>query len=162
MANLNEAYAVISKDNVIYHDEIEHFFNQRSVWKEIEHIDKNMNRCNEKTKVIESFLSVRIPSINNNTLPHKFDIDIFGNIGYHYTGTIITTRGMIPDFSINIKEDSKIFIHIKDNSTNNETNEPNYYTSFIDVPKRYRINTKNQENDKKKSINELSDDLNEE
>ena len=141
MANLNEAYEVISKPNTIFNNKIEHFFNQRTVMKEFEYIDKNMIRKSIKKKVIENFLSVRIPSINNNTLPHTFDIDIFGNIGYHYTGTVITTRGRIPDFSINIDCDSKIFVHIKDN--NNDTSiKPNYYTAFIDVPKRYRHNIK--------------------
>ena len=57
------------------------------------------------------------------------------------TGTVITTRGRIPDFSINIDCDSKIFVHIKDNN-NDTSGKPNYYTAFIDVPKRYRHNIK--------------------
>ena len=160
MANLYEAFGEIYKTNNIFNNNIEHFFNQRTVMKEDEYIDKNMIRKNKKKKVVENFLSVRMPTLNNNILPHTFDIEIFGNIGYHYTGIIITKRGIIPDFTINIKSDNKIFVHIRYNIVNSNTKIDEYkdYISFIDVPKRFRTDVNNiQDDDNKLNINTNDD-----
>ena len=55
MANLYEAYDEIYKTNNIVNNNIEHFFNQRTVMKEDEYIDKNMIRKNKKKKSIREF-----------------------------------------------------------------------------------------------------------
>jgi hypothetical protein len=156
MAYLGEAFNILKfNKNTIYN--IDYFFTQRTVIEEVEYIDKNMNRKNKKNKVIHNFLALNIPIINNwnkdkNNIEiynknFGFNIEIFGDEGYHYKGYITSYDGIIPNFMIPINGDKKIFVNINynnnDNNTNHENNESSENTnktfiSFIDVPKRYQ------------------------
>jgi hypothetical protein len=158
MADLGEAFDIY-KTNEKSFQNIEYFFTQRNLNDEQEVLDKNMNRIIKKIKVIHNFLAINIPSIISNgnnckiyDKPIGFDVEIFGDDGYHYKGTITSFHGIIPNLMIPIKKDKKLFIHIDyniiDNSNNNITKK---FINFIDVPKRYQIN--NDINEKKDLIN---------
>ena len=137
MANIEEAYNSIRSSRIPFNN-IDHFFTQRALIEDKEYIDKNMNRQIKKVKVTNNFLALNIPIINNNSL--DFDVEIFGDEGYHYKGTIKSHQGIIPGFIILIKTDKKLFIHIdyKCNDDNNNIINKKF-VNFIDVPKRFQF-----------------------
>lgn len=144
MADLGEAFNTL-KFNKKPFQTIDYFFTQRNLNEEHDYIDKNMNRKNKKVKVTHNFLAINIPTINitnNNTIekPMGFDIEIFGDEGYHYKGSITSYQGVIPNFMIPIKGDKKLFVHINYKMTNGNENEiTKKYVNFIEVPKRFQI-----------------------
>ena len=73
-----------------------------------------------------------------------FDIEIYGDEGYHYKGTITSYQGIIPNFMIPIKSDKKLFINInykfEKQNTLNETPFSRNFINFIEVPKRFQLN----------------------
>jgi hypothetical protein len=75
--------------------------------------------------------------------PMGFDIEIFGDEGYHYKGTITSYYGVIPNFMVPIKGDKKMFVNINYKFLD-INNTDNYifkkYVSFIEVPKRFQMN----------------------
>ena len=104
-----------------------------------------MNRKIKKIKVTHNFLALNIPTIiTTNTSsgqtiekPTGFDIEVYGDEGYHYKGTITSYQGIIPNFMIPIKGDKKLFININykfNDSNDNPTIKK--YVNFIEVPKR--------------------------
>ena len=161
MAYLGEAFDTFDNQDKIFQN-IDYFFTQRNLSEEQEIIDKNMNRITKKKKVIYNFLAINIPNItkiiNNcrtydenssnsmscnlksfNDKPVGFDIEIFGDEGYHYKGVITSYHGIIPNFMIPIKKDKKLFIHIHYKLTdNNENIFIKKFINFIDVPKRFQ------------------------
>ena len=127
---------------------IDYFFTQRSLTEEHEYIDKHMVRKTKKVKVTHNFLALNIPTIittnnsNGQTVekPLGFDIEIFGDEGYHYKGTITSFLGIIPNFMIPIKGDKKLFVNINykiGDSNDNHTSRK--YVNFIEVPKRFQL-----------------------
>jgi len=150
MADLIEAFDTYKYQNNTFQN-IDYFFTQRTLIEEHEDIDKNMNRNIKKIKVIHNFLALNIPNItttiNNCTTydkPLGFDIEIFGDEGYHYKGSIMSFKGIIPNFMIPIKDDKKLFIHINYKLEDNNNNTINkQFVNFIEVPKRFQsiINT---------------------
>jgi hypothetical protein len=156
MADLGEAFNTM-KFNKQQFQTIDYFFTQKTLIEDIEQIDKNMNRETKKIKIIKNFLALNIPTLittissNGQSLekPLNFDIEIFGDEGYHYKGTITSYEGIIPNFMIPIKNDKKLFVNINYNINNksyeNENNNiiTKKYVNFIEVPKRYQ-NTDNE------------------
>lgn len=148
MADLGEAFNTL-KFNKKPFQTIDYFFTQRNLNEDHEYIDKNMNRKNKKVKVTHNFLAINIPTINitnNNSIekPLGFDIEIFGDEGYHYKGSITSYKGVIPNFMIPIKGDKKLFVHINykiTNSADTESELTKQYVNFIEVPKRFQIET---------------------
>ena len=114
MADLGEAFNILKFQKKTFQN-IDHFFTQRSLIEETDYIDKNMNRKIKKTKVTHNFLALNIPiniiSDINKDNQLSFDIEIFGDEGYHYKGTTTSYSGFIPNFMIPIKGDKKIFVH---------------------------------------------------
>ena len=171
MANLDEAYSTLKTQNKNFNT-LDYFFSQRTLTEEQEYIDKNMNRKTKKIKVTHNFLAINIPTIitstssngNNVETSLGFDIEIFGDEGYHYKGTISSHQGIIPNFMIPIKTDKRLFVnvnynfsqtqdnktHIHDNKTHIQDNKIHIqdiktqniktkrYINFIDVPKRFQ------------------------
>lgn len=162
MADLGEAFNTM-KFNKQQFQTIDYFFTQKTLIEDIEQIDKNMNRETKKIKIIKNFLALNIPTLittisaNGQTLekPLGFDIEIFGDEGYHYKGSITSYQGIIPNFMIPIKNDKKLFVNINynliDNIINNNNqsyeNENNIlpnstvtkkFVNFIEVPRRYQ------------------------
>lgn len=164
MANLDEAYTTLKTQNKNFNT-LDYFFSQRTLTEEQEYIDKNMNRKTKKIKVTHNFLAINIPTIitstssngNNVETSLGFDIEIFGDEGYHYKGTISSHQGIIPNFMIPIKTDKRLFVNVnynfsqtQDNKTHIHDNKPHIqdiktqdirtkrYINFIDVPKRFQ------------------------
>ncbi len=135
MADLGEAFNSLKFQKNLFQN-IDYFFTQRTLIEENEYLDKNMNRKIKKTRVTHNFLALNIPinpiSELNKDNQLNFDIEIFGDEGYHYKGTLTSYSGCNPNFMIPIKGDKKIFIHISYNDKK--------FISFIEVPKRYQNN----------------------
>lgn len=164
MADLGEAFNTLKFQKKPFQN-IDYFFTQRTLTEEQEYIDKNMNRKMKKIKAMHNFLALNIPTIittnttNGQTVesPLGFDIEIYGDEGYHYKGSITSFQGIIPNFMIPIKGDKKLFIAI--NYKVNDTNEnlsTKKFVNFIEVPKRFQgieyddtksINTDNDQDD---------------
>lgn len=161
MANLDEAYNTFKTQNKSFNT-LDYFFSQRTLTEEQEYIDKNMNRKTKKVKITHNFLAINIPTIitsttstgNNVETSLGFDIEIFGDEGYHYKGTISSHQGIIPNFMIPIKTDKRLFVnvnynfsHIQDMKIQTHTQDmktqiqdirTKKYINFIDVPKRFQ------------------------
>jgi hypothetical protein len=147
MADIMEAFNTLKTQKKQFQN-IDYFFTQRSLTEEHEYIDKHMVRKTKKVKVTHNFLALNIPTIitttnsNGQTVekPLGFDIEIFGDEGYHYKGTITSFLGIIPNFMIPIKGDKKLFVNINykiGDSNDNHTSRK--YVNFIEVPKRFQL-----------------------
>jgi len=163
MADLVEAFNTLKTQKKPFQN-IDYFFTQRSLTEEHEYIDKHLVRKTKKIKVTNNFLALNIPTIittinsNGQTVekPLGFDIEIFGDEGYHYKGTITSFLGIIPNFMIPIKGDKKLFVNINYKvSDSNDNHNNRKYVNFIEVPKRfqliddndYHVSTKKNESD---------------
>jgi hypothetical protein len=159
MADLGEAFNTLKFQKKPFQN-IDYFFTQRTMTEEHEYIDKNMNRKNKKLKVTHNFLALNIPTIVNTDnngqnveKPLGFEIEIYGDEGYHYKGYITSYQGIIPNFMVPIKGDKKIFINVNYKFTDNtENTSVRKFVNFIEVPKRFQnsddndINKKNEQN----------------
>ena len=163
MADLIEAFNTLKVQKKPFQN-IDYFFTQRTLIEDQDIIDKHMNRIIKKVKVTHNFLALNIPTIITiNTLgehtidkPMGFDIEIFGDEGYHYKGTITSFQGIIPNFMIPIKGDKKLFINI--NYKFNDTNDNSLtkkYVNFIEVPKRFQSVEDNDNNSINNDQNEI-------
>jgi hypothetical protein len=147
MADLGEAFNSLKFYKKPFQTN-DYFFTQRTLNEDREYIDKNMNRKTKKVKVSHNFLALNIPTISTSITengetsekPMGFDIEIFGDDGYHYKGTITSYEGIIPNFMVPIKGDKKLFINVnyKFTDTNNNTLFKKF-VNFIEVPKRFQI-----------------------
>ena len=147
MADIMEAFNTLKTQKKPFQN-IDYFFTQRSLTEEHEYIDKHMVRKTKKVKVTNNFLALNIPTIitttnsNGQTIekPLGFDIEIFGDEGYHYKGTITSFLGIIPNFMIPIKGDKKLFVNINYKvSDTNDNHTSRKYVNFIEVPKRFQL-----------------------
>lgn len=147
MADIMEAFNTFKTQKKPFQN-IDYFFTQRSLTEEHEYIDKHLVRKTKKVKVTHNFLALNIPTIittintNGQTVekPLGFDIEIFGDEGYHYKGSITSFLGIIPNFMIPIKGDKKLFVNINykvGDSNDNHTSRK--YVNFIEVPKRFQL-----------------------
>jgi hypothetical protein len=145
MADIGEAFNTLKFQKKPYQT-IDYFFTQRTLTEEKEYIDTNMNRNTKKVRVTNNFLALNIPTNNNKSL--NFDIEIFGDEGYHYKGNIISHCGIMPSFMILINGDKKLFVNIDYKYLdNNENIEIKKLINFIDVPKRFQYIDDKIEND---------------
>jgi hypothetical protein len=147
MAELGEAFNILKFQKKPFQN-IDYFFSQRCLSEDQEYIDKHMNRKINKVKVVHNFLAINIPTIitNNNGQtenPLGFDIEVFGDEGYHYKGSITSYQGTVPNFMIPIREDKKLFVYVNYKLTDAENNiVVKMFVNFIDVPKRFQTETK--------------------
>ena len=147
MADLGEAFNTLKFQKKQFQN-IDYFFTQRNLTEDQEYIDKNMNRKTKKVKVNLNFLALNIPTIvttvnNNGQSQDKmlgFDVEIFGDEGYHYKGSITSYQGVVPSLLIQIKNDKKLFVHVnyKLNDDNNNL-QLRKFVNFIEVPKRFQL-----------------------
>jgi len=152
MADLVEAFNTIKSQKKPFQN-LDFFFTQRAMTEEQEYFDKNMNRKIKKLKVVHNFLALNIPTISitsNNNSSDKlmgFDIEIYGDEGYHYKGNMTSFQGIIPNFMIPIKADKKLFVNITYKfADNNDNNINKKFINFIEVPKRFQQTIENTEN----------------
>ncbi len=151
MTDLGEAFNTLKFQKKPFQN-IDFFFTQRNLVEEHEYIDKNMNRKTKKVKVTHNFLALNIPTIVTTTntngqiveKPMGFDIEIYGDEGYHYKGTITSYQGIIPNFMIPIKGDKKLFVNINYKFVDsNENSSSKKFVNFIEVPKRFQLTDEN-------------------
>jgi len=165
MTDIMEAFNTLKTQKKKFQN-IDYFFTQRSLTEENEYIDKHMVRKTKKVKVTHNFLALNIPTIitttnsNGQTVekPLGFDIEIFGDEGYHYKGTITSFLGIIPNFMVPIKGDKKLFVNINYkvcDSNDNQTSRK--YVNFIEVPKRFQLIDDNDSNISSNEKNNESD-----
>jgi len=143
MAEIDEAFHKLSNQNKTF-GSIEYFFTQRKVNEDQEYLDKSLNRKNKQVSIVYNFLAINIPNILVDELVSGFDIEMFGDNGYHYKAFISSFQGITPHFLIPLKGDKKMFINILpkliNNGKENENNNLNRnYVAFIEVPKRNQI-----------------------
>jgi len=154
MAEIEEAFHKITNQNKKF-GTLEFFFTQRKINEDQEYLDKSLNRKNKNITIVYNFLAINIPNILVDELVSGFDIEIFGDIGYHYKAFIAGFQGVSPHFLIPLKGDKKIFVNILPKLENKEAafkaeNLPNFnknYVAFIEVPKRnqqFEQSTSNQ------------------
>jgi hypothetical protein len=152
MADLGEAFNTLKFQKKQFQN-IDYFFTQRNLTEDQEYIDKNMNRKTKKVKVNLNFLALNIPTIvttvnTDGQTQDKmlgFDVEIFGDEGYHYKGSITSYQGVVPSLLIQIKNDKKLFVHVnyKLNDDNNNL-QSRKFVNFIEVPKRFQLMDDNQ------------------
>ena len=154
MADLGEAFNSLKFYKKPFQT-IDYFFTQRTLNEDREYIDKNMNRKTKKVKVSHNFLALNIPTMNTTTTengetiekPMGFDIEIFGDDGYHYKGTITSYEGIIPNFMVPIKGDKKLFINVNYKFTDSNNNTlSKKFVNFVEVPKRFQISIEDDTN----------------
>lgn len=148
MAELSEAFNCFNTIEKQYHN-IDFFFTQRNMKENHEYLDKNMNRKNKKISIIYNFLAINIPTYNEKN-DFIIDIEVFGDSGYHYKGSITSFNNIVPNVMIPLKGDKKIFVHSECKDLNIEKNK--HYMCFIDVPKRFQSIDENLVN-----LNEIDD-----
>jgi hypothetical protein len=142
MADIGEAFHKLTNQNKTF-GTIEYFFTQRKINEDQEVLDKSLNRKNKQVSVIYNFLAINIPNILVDELISGFNIEIFGDTGYHYKAMVASYQGTIPHFLIPLKGDRKMFVNIlpKFESKENQKEDLPYnrnYIAFIEVPKRYQ------------------------
>jgi hypothetical protein len=154
MADLGEAFNSLKFYKKPFQT-IDYFFTQRTLNEDREYIDKNMNRKTKKVKVSHNFLALNIPTMSTTTTensetiekPMGFDIEIFGDDGYHYKGTITSYEGIIPNFMVPIKGDKKLFINVNYKFTDSNNNTlSKKFVNFVEVPKRFQISIEDDSN----------------
>ena len=144
MTEIDEAFHKLSNQNKAFGN-IEYFFTQRKINEEQEYLDKSLTRKNKQVSVVYNFLAINIPNILVDEVTTGFDIEIFGDNGYHYKAFLSSYQGTIPHFLIPLKGDKKMFINILPKIENKEkVNMENItfkknYIAFIEVPKRYQL-----------------------
>lgn len=177
MADLGEAFNTLKLQKKPFQN-IDYFFTQRTLTEEHEYLDKNMNRKNKKVKVTHNFLALNIPTITtiknysencSNDIgnlcqpiekPLGFDIEVYGDDGYNYKGTITSYQGIIPNFMIPIKGDKKLFVNITYKFTDaNDNNSTKKFINFIEVPKRFQNIDDNESHVSSNKINEDTEEL---
>ena len=147
MAEIDEAFHKLSNQNKTFGN-IEYFFTQRKVNEEQEYLDKSLNRKNKQVSVCYNFLAINIPNILVDEITTGFDIEIFGDNGYHYKAFLSSYQGTVPHFLVPLKGDKKMFVNILPKLDSKEKEGFKYdtenvpfnknYIAFIEVPKRYQ------------------------
>lgn len=136
MADINEAFSCFGTVEKNYQN-IDYFFTQRNMKENHEYLDKNMNRKNKKVSIVYNFLAINIP-FNNEKKEFTVEIEIFGDSGYHYKGSLTSHNTIVPSIMIPLKGDKKVFVHAECKDLDNENNINKHYMCFIDVPKRFQ------------------------
>jgi len=143
MAEIEEAFHKITNQNKKF-GTLEFFFTQRKINEDQEYLDKSLNRKNKNISIVYNFLAINIPNIITDDYVSGFDIEIFGDIGYHYKAFVSSHQGIIPHFLIPLKGDKKMFVNLlpridnKDVKLDTENILNKNYIAFIEVPKRYQ------------------------
>jgi hypothetical protein len=144
MAEIDEAFHKLSNQNKTFGN-IEYFFTQRKVNEDQEYLDKSLNRKNKNISVVYNFLAINIPNVLVDENTTGFDIEIFGDNGFHYKAFLASFQGTVPHFLIPLKGDRKMFVNILPKIENKEGKFESEnivfkknYVAFIEIPKRYQ------------------------
>lgn len=164
MAEIDEAFHKLSNQNKTFGN-IEYFFTQRKVNEDQEYLDKSLNRKNKNISVVYNFLAINIPNVLVDEITTGFDIEIFGDNGFHYKAFLASFQGTVPNFLIPLKGDRKMFVNILPKIESKETKYESEnlvfkknYVAFIEIPKRYQTFEENISNklviDEKENVEE--------
>jgi hypothetical protein len=152
MAEIDEAFHKLSNQNKTFGN-IEYFFTQRKVNEDQEYLDKSLNRKNKNISVVYNFLAINIPNVLVDEITTGFDIEIFGDNGFHYKAFLASFQGTVPNFLIPLKGDRKMFVNILPKIESKETKYESEnlvfkknYVAFIEIPKRYQTFEENISN----------------
>ena len=102
MAEIDEAFHKLSNQNKTFGN-IEYFFTQRRLIEEQEYLDKSLNRKSKQINVVYNYLAINIPNILVDEIISGFNIEIFGDNGYHYKAFLSSYQGIIPHFLVLLK-----------------------------------------------------------
>ncbi len=83
-----------------------------------------------------NFLAINFPLSIVKKYTGIIEMELWGDKGYNYNGTINTKRGDLPHLLIRLSGDTQIFIKLNSNKSNDESET---VISFIQIPKRYQI-----------------------
>ena len=136
MAEIDEAFHKLSNQNKTFGN-IEYFFTQRRIIEELEYLDKNLNRKSKQINVVYNYLAINIPNILVDEIISGFNIEIFGDNGYHYKAFLSSYQGIVPHFFVLLKGDKKIFINILPKLNSKEKETFKYDTENIPFNKNY-------------------------
>ena len=115
---------------------IDFFFTQRKVVEYNEKVDENLNRKKVKKNVTINFLALTFPNNQfQNKSNLKIEIEIWGDIKYHYTGTLINKEGEFPHLLLQLDDDKELFVKLT--YFENDKILKNF-TTFIPIIKRYQ------------------------
>ena len=115
-------------------NEIDYFFTTRKTNTIKETYEKDLSRKKTKVASINNFIVLNLP-IQNLDEKDKVIVEIWGDKGYFYHGTISENKGFFPLLSLKLKKDTQLFLKFMIQS---EENEGYNYINFITIPKRYQ------------------------
>lgn len=132
---VNEEY---SKSN-----KIDFFFTTRRTKNTIEELNKKLERVEKEVFEIHNFIVLNLPvdEVKNND---TVELEIWGDRGYFYRGSITNNQGFFPLISLKLREDTQLFLKmniIKDNM------KPINYINFIKIPKKYQLGNEDIDSD---------------
>ena len=116
---------------------IDYFFTQRKVNDVEEYIDeKTLERKKKRICHIYNFLAINFPvSYFKNYNSLVVDVEIWGDMMFHYKGTIMKQDGELPHMMVKLKEDKNIFVKLTFKDTDKLDKK---FISFIPITKRYQ------------------------
>ena len=124
-------------------NEIDYFFTTRKTNVVKETIQKDLSRKKTKVACINNFIVLNLP-IKNLNEDDKVIVEIWGDKGYFYQGTIFENKGIFPLISLKLRKDTQLFLKLIIQSKDEDKNDCNYI-NFITIPKRYQSEQEEEE-----------------
>lgn len=124
-------------------NEIDYFFTTRKTNVVKETIQKDLSRKKTKVACINNFIVLNLP-IKNLNEDDNVIVEIWGDKGYFYQGTIFENKGIFPLISLKLRKDTQLFLKLIIKSKDEDKNDCNYI-NFITIPKRYQSEQEEEE-----------------
>ena len=122
--------------DVAHDNSIDYFFTQRKVIEYEEKLDENLNRKKIKKNVTINFLALTFPNNQfQNKSQLKIKIEIWGDVKYHYIGTLENVEGDYPHLLLQLDDDKELFVKLQ---YYNDDKLLKTFTTFIPIIKRYQ------------------------
>ena len=122
--------------DVTHDNSIDYFFTQRKVIEYEEKLDENLNRKKIKKNVTINFLALTFPNNQfQNKSQLKIKIEIWGDVKYHYIGTLENVEGDYPHLLLQLDDDKELFVKLQ---YYNDDKLLKTFTTFIPIIKRYQ------------------------
>ena len=122
--------------DVTHDNSIDYFFTQRKIIEYEEKLDENLNRKKIKKNVTINFLALTFPNNQfQNKSQLKIKIEIWGDIKYHYIGTLENIEGDYPHLLLQLDDDKELFVKLQ---YLNDDKSLKTFTTFIPIIKRYQ------------------------
>lgn len=118
-----------SKNNII-----DYFFTKRTTNFTKEVIMKDLTRVDKKFTSVNNFIVLNL-NFENIKETDIINVEIWGDKGYFYQGTMKENKGIFPLFALKLKEDTQVFLKI---TISGDENKLQNYINFINIPKKYQ------------------------